>query len=290
MGASALNAALQAKSAKLTARLAGLGRVVVAYSGGVDSSLVAYVAAQTLGPDALAVTSGSQSLKRSDLALAQTLAEKWGMRHRVIHTDEVAKAAYRANPVNRCFHCKTTLYQALARIAADEGYAHIANGTNLDDLGDHRPGLRAAADFSVVAPLVDAGFAKADVRALAAELGLENADKPQAACLSSRFPYGSHITEERLAQVEAAEDALAELGFTQFRVRHHEAVARIEMLPEELPRAIAQGAEVERRVRATGFRYVAVDLGGFRSGSLNEGLAGGSGERLIDVLPVSATP
>ena len=290
MGASALNAALQAKSAKLTARLAGLGRVVVAYSGGVDSSLVAYVAAQTLGADALAVTSGSQSLKRSDLALAQTLAEKWGMRHRVIHTDEVAKAAYRANPVNRCFHCKTTLYQALARIATDEGYAHIANGTNLDDLGDHRPGLRAAADFSVVAPLVDAGFAKADVRALAAELGLENADKPQAACLSSRFPYGSHITEERLAQVEAAEDALAELGFTQFRVRHHEAVARIEMLPEELPRAIAQGAEVERRVRATGFRYVAVDLGGFRSGSLNEGLAGGSGERLIDVLPVSATP
>ena len=290
MGASALNAALQAKSAKLTARLAGLGRVVVAYSGGVDSSLVAYVAAQTLGADALAVTSGSQSLKRSDLALAQTLAEQWGMRHRVIHTDEVAKAAYRANPVNRCFHCKTTLYQALARIAADEGYAHIANGTNLDDLGDHRPGLRAAADFSVVAPLVDAGFAKADVRALAAELGLENADKPQAACLSSRFPYGSHITEERLAQVEAAEDALAELGFTQFRVRHHEAVARIEMLPEELPRAIAQGAEVERRVRATGFRYVAVDLGGFRSGSLNEGLAGGSGERLIDVLPVSATP
>ena len=290
MGASALNAALQAKSAKLTARLAGLGRVVVAYSGGVDSSLVAYVAAQTLGADALAVTSGSQSLKRSDLALAQTLAEKWGMRHRVIQTDEVAKAAYRANPVNRCFHCKTTLYQALARIAADEGYAHIANGTNLDDLGDHRPGLRAAADFSVVAPLVDAGFAKADVRALAAELGLENAEKPQAACLSSRFPYGSHITEERLAQVEAAEDALAELGFTQFRVRHHEAVARIEMLPEELPRAIAQGAEVERRVRATGFRYVAVDLGGFRSGSLNEGLAGGSGERLIDVLPISATP
>ena len=135
--------------------------------------------------------------------------------------------------------------------------------------------MRAAANFSVVAPLVDAGFAKADVRALAAQLGLENADKPQAACLSSRFPYGSPITEERLAQVEAAEDALAELGFTQFRVRHHEAVARIEVMPEELPRAIARSAEVERRVRAAGFRYVAVDLGGFRSGSLNEGLGEG---------------
>ena len=267
-----MTASLQAKHARLKARLTSLERVVVAYSGGVDSALVAYVAARTLGDDALAVTSGSRSLKRSDLALAQALAKKWGMRHRVIHTDEVAKAAYRANPVNRCFHCKTTLYEALARIASDEGFAHVANGTNTDDLGDHRPGLRAAADFSVVAPLVDAGFAKADVRALATQLGLENADKPQAACLSSRFPYGSHITEERLAQVEAAEDALAELGFTQFRVRHHEAVARIEVVPEELPRAIAQSAEVERRVRAAGFRYVAVDLGGFRSGSLNEGL------------------
>ena len=283
-----MNENLRTKYEALQARIRELGRVVVAFSGGVDSSLVAFVAARTLGPNALAVTSGSQSLKRSDLALAGELAEKWGMRHRVIVTDEVAKAEYRANPVNRCFYCKTTLYEALARIAAEEGFEHIANGTNTDDLGDHRPGLAAAAAHRVVAPLVDAGFAKEDVRALAAHLGLENAQKPQAACLSSRFPYGSHITEARLAQVEAAEDALTALGFTQFRVRHHESVARIELVAEELPLALQQREEVQRRVREAGYRYVALDLGGFRSGSLNEGLPPkrAAGDGLIDVVQV----
>ena len=273
-----MNDALAAKYEKLQADIRALGRVLVAFSGGVDSSLVAHVAAATLGENALAVTSGSKSLKRSDLKLAGELAEKWGMRHRVIVTDEVANPAYRANPVNRCFHCKTSLYDALARIASEEGFDHILNGTNADDLGDHRPGLQAAANYRVVAPLVDAGFHKADVRALAAELGMENAQKPQAACLSSRFPYGSHITEARLAQVEAAEDALADLGFSQFRVRHHEEVARIELVASELPRALELREEVERRVKDAGYRYVAVDLGGFRSGSLNEGL--------IDVVQV----
>ena len=273
-----MNDALAAKYEKLQADIRALGRVLVAFSGGVDSSLVAHVAAATLGENALAVTSGSKSLKRSDLKLAGELAEKWGMRHRVIVTDEVANPAYRANPVNRCFHCKTSLYDALARIASEEGFDHILNGTNADDLGDHRPGLQAAANYRVVAPLVDAGFRKADVRALAAELGMENAQKPQAACLSSRFPYGSHITEARLAQVEAAEDALADLGFSQFRVRHHEEVARIELVASELPRALELRTEVERRIKDAGYRYVAVDLGGFRSGSLNEGL--------IDVVQV----
>ena len=273
-----MNDALAAKYEQLQADIRALGRVLVAFSGGVDSSLVAHVAAATLGGNALAVTSGSKSLKRSDLKLAGELAEKWGMRHRVIVTDEVANPAYRANPVNRCFHCKTSLYDALARIASEEGFDHILNGTNADDLGDHRPGLQAAANYRVVAPLVDAGFHKADVRALAAELGMENAQKPQAACLSSRFPYGSHITEARLAQVETAEDALADLGFSQFRVRHHEEVARIELVASELPRALELREQVERRIKDAGYRYVAVDLGGFRSGSLNEGL--------IDVVQV----
>ena len=267
-----MDAELAAKYATLKSNIEDLGRVIVAFSGGVDSSLVAYVAAETLGDDALAVTSGSKSLKRSDLALAGELAEKWGMRHRIIVTDEVLKPEYRANPVNRCFHCKTSLYESLERIAADEGYDHVLNGTNTDDLGDHRPGLVAARNYDVVSPLVDAGFAKRDIRALAQALGLDNAEKPQAACLSSRFPYGSHITEARLAQVEAAEDALAELGFSQFRVRHHEEVARIELVAEELPRAIELRDAIQERVKATGYRFVAVDLGGFRSGSLNEGL------------------
>ena len=267
-----MNEALDQKYEKLKANIGALEKVIVAFSGGVDSSLVAHVAAQTLGTDALAVTSGSKSLKRSDLALAEELAEKWGMRHRVIVTDEVAKPEYRANPVNRCFYCKISLYESLSRIAAEEGFRHILNGTNLDDLGDHRPGLIAANDYSVVSPLVDAGFHKSDIRALAARLGMDNAAKPQAACLSSRFPYGSHITEARLAQVEAAEEALAQLGFSQFRVRHHEEVARVELVPEELPRALELREELQQRIQATGYRFVAVDLGGFRSGSLNEGL------------------
>ena len=267
-----MNDALRAKYGQLQADIRALGRVLVAFSGGVDSSLVAHVAAATLGENALAVTSGSKSLKRSDLKLAGELAEKWGMRHRVIVTDEVANPAYRANPVNRCFHCKTSLYDALERIAQEEGFDHVLNGTNADDLGDHRPGLQAAANYRVVSPLVDAGFNKADIRALAAALGMENAQKPQAACLSSRFPYGSHIDEARLAQVEAAEDALADLGFSQFRVRHHEEVARIELVASELARALELRTDVERRVKDAGYRYVAIDLGGFRSGSLNEGL------------------
>ena len=267
-----MDAELASKYKTLKSNIEHLGRVIVAFSGGVDSSLVAYVAAEALGEDALAVTSGSKSLKRSDLTLAGELAEKWGMRHRIIVTDEILKPEYRANPVNRCFHCKTSLYEALEQIAATEGYDHVLNGTNTDDLGDHRPGLVAARNYDVVSPLVDAGFAKRDIRALAGSLGLENAQKPQAACLSSRFPYGSHITEARLAQVEAAEDALAELGFSQFRVRHHEEVARIELVAGELPRALELREAIQERVKATGYRFVAIDLGGFRSGSLNEGL------------------
>lgn len=248
-------------------------RVVVAFSGGVDSSLVAYVAGQELGAQAIAVTSGSRSLKRTDLALAERLAAEWGLSHRVIYTDELSKPDYRANPTNRCFHCKTSLYDALTNIAQNENVPIIYNGTNIDDLGDHRPGLIAANDFSVRSPLVDAEFDKADIRALASFLGLANAMKPQSACLSSRFPYGTAIDEAKLTQVEAAEDLLLQLGFTQFRVRHHDNVARLELLPEEFALAYEHHETINDHLVELGYQYVAMDMKGFRSGALNEGLA-----------------
>ncbi len=267
-----LSAELTAKLDAIKASLGAMDSALVAYSGGVDSSLVAYLAAEVLGAKALAVTSGSASLKRSDLALAKRLADEWGMRHRVIVTDELSKPDYRANPVNRCFHCKTSLYTALADIAREEGFAEILNGTNTDDLGDHRPGLIAAQDFAVRSPLVEAGVDKAAVRALAAHLGLDNAEKPQSACLSSRFPYGASINAERLAQVEQAEERLARLGFVEFRVRHHEDVARLEIGAGELERALELRDTLQAEIQACGYRFVALDLGAFRSGSLNEGL------------------
>ena len=247
-------------------------RAVVAFSGGIDSSLVAYVSGQVLGSRAVAVTSGSASLKRSDLELAQQLAEDWQLSHRVIYTNELQKADYRANPVNRCFHCKTSLYEALAKIAADEGIDTVFNGTNTDDLGDHRPGLVAAANFNVRSPLIEAQFNKSDIRELAAHLGLANAQKPQAACLSSRFPYGTAIDEAKLAQVEDAEVFLEQLGFTQFRVRHHDDVARLELLPEQFEHALRNSELINQTLVGLGYSFVAMDLKGFRSGALNETL------------------
>ncbi len=279
-GTAGLDAGLAAKYAALRAAVRADLRVVVAFSGGVDSSLVAFIAGQELGAQAIAVTSGSRSLKRTDLALAEQLAREWGLTHRVIYTDELSKPDYRANPINRCFHCKTSLYEALEAIARNENVPVIYNGTNLDDLGDHRPGLVAARNFSVRSPLVDAGFSKADIRALATHLGLANAMKPQSACLSSRFPYGTAIDEAKLSQVEAAEDLLLELGFTQFRVRHHDKVARLELLPEEFALACEHHAQINAQLVELGYQYVAMDMRGFRSGALNEGLA------KIDVVQV----
>jgi uncharacterized protein len=276
-----VDARLEAKYQRLTRYLGRFETAIVAFSGGVDSSLVAYLAARQLGANALAVTSGSSSLKRSDLQLTIELADKWGMQHRVIVTDELTKPDYRANPVDRCFHCKTSLYTALSEIARNEGYEQIFNGTNCDDLGDHRPGLVAAGDHNVGAPLVEAGFSKADVRALAAHLGLENAEKPQAACLSSRFPYGTHIDEAKLAQVERAEEVLAGFGFSQFRVRHHQDVARLELPSDEFRLAMDKRGEIEAAIKSCGYRFVALDLGGFRSGSLNDGI--------VQVLSLPAT-
>lgn len=277
---STLDPVLQAKYSAVREAVRADERVVVAFSGGVDSSLVAFIAGQELGTEAIAVTSGSRSLKRTDLALAEQLANEWGLKHRVIYTDELSKPDYRANPTNRCFHCKTSLYEALSTIARNEGVPVIYNGTNIDDLGDHRPGLIAANDFSVRSPLVDAGFSKADIRALASHLGLANAMKPQSACLSSRFPYGTAIDEAKLEQVEAAEDVLLQLGFTQFRVRHHGEVARLELLPAEFALALEHHDVINERLTVLGYRYIAMDMKGFRSGALNEGLA------KIDVVQV----
>ena len=267
-----MDAELASKYQALQDTIRSYSRVIVAFSGGIDSSLVAFVAGQVLGENALAVTSGSASLKRTDLELSKKLGDDWGIAHQVIVTDELSKSDYRANPTNRCFYCKTSLYTELAQIASAQNYAFVLNGTNLDDLGDHRPGLIAADDYNVKSPLVEAGFHKADIRALAHELGLENADKPQAACLSSRFPYGTAIDKILLAQVEAAEDVLADVGFSQYRVRHHGEVARLEILPEEFPLAIRHHADIEKRIKDLGYRFIAMDMGGFRSGSLNEGL------------------
>ncbi len=264
-----LSAEVGEKYTKLRASLHAMNKVIVAFSGGVDSSLVAFVANEELKNNALVVTSGSKSLKRSDLSLTHELAEKWGLNHRVVLTDELTKEGYRSNPTNRCFYCKTSLYDLLANIAEKEGIEHIVNGTNVDDLGDHRPGLIAASNYNVLSPLVDAGFRKSDIRELASHLKLENAAKPQAACLSSRVPYGTSIDESILDQIERAENQLAELGFTQFRVRHHDDVARIEITSDEMAAALQQGEEISRRVQACGYRFVALDLAGFRSGSLN---------------------
>lgn len=263
---------LHDKYAALKSFITGFDSAVVAYSGGVDSSLVAYVTAQMLGSRSLAVTSGSKSLKRDDLALSRELAERWNMPHRVIVTDELDDPSYLANPTNRCFYCKTSLYTHLERIAEAEGFEAIFNGTNLDDLGDHRPGLVAAREHGVRSPLAETGFDKTDIRKLAETLGLENAQKPQSACLSSRVPYGTAIDAGLLGQIERAESALLALGFSQFRVRHHGDVARLELVAPEFEKALARRDVIVERLKACGYRFVALDLAGFRSGSLNEGI------------------
>ncbi len=267
-----LSPELKHKYNELRQSLQSMKRLIVAFSGGVDSSLVAFVATQELGHNAKIVTSASKSLKRSDLALTKELAKSWNLNHEVILTDELSKQGYRNNPTNRCYFCKTSLYTALANLAEREGYDHIVNGTNTDDLGDHRPGLEAARNHSVSSPLVDAGFTKNDIRSLSKFLGLENAHKPQAACLSSRVPYGTKIDEDILNRIERAENVLAVLGFSQFRVRHHEDVARIELLPEEMPRAIELNFQISESLKEFGYRFVTIDLSGFKSGSLNVGL------------------
>ncbi len=257
------------KLALLENRLADLGRVVVAFSGGADSGLLAYVAHRVLGPDgAHAVTAVSPSLAGDEEADCRALAAEWGLRWTPVATDEMARAAYRANDTDRCYHCKAELMDVVGPLAGADG-ATVVLGVNVDDLGDHRPGQAAAAERGAVFPMVEAGLSKADVRALSAQLGLRTWDKPAAACLASRIPYGTPVTFRTLTAVDRAESALRRLGFRQLRVRHYDDLARIEIELAELELVIGRRAEVVDAVKSAGYRYVTLDLEGFRSGNLN---------------------
>jgi uncharacterized protein len=258
----------------LRERLLGLERVVVAFSGGADSAFLAWVANDTLGPErALVVTAVSPSLAARERADCSSLAREWGLRWREVTTDELTEPRYQRNEGDRCHWCKEALMASLAPVAADEA-ATIVLGVNVDDLGDHRPGQQAAAARGAVFPLVEAEFTKADVRAWSRRLGLRTADKPAAACLASRVPYGTTVDVAVLSRVERAEQALHDLGFAELRVRHYGDTARVEVPTADLRRVVDAAADVAAAVKRCGYRYVTLDLEGLRSGNLNQALRG----------------
>jgi uncharacterized protein len=263
---------LQRKDERLGDALHEAGRVVVAFSGGVDSSYLAWAAHRALGEGALAVTALSPSYPRSHRDLAEQIVRDFALPHRFVETHEMANPDYRANRPDRCYHCKTELFDVLDGVAGELGFEAVAYGVNTDDTGDFRPGHRAAGEHSVLSPFLDAELSKAEIRALSRVAGLPTAELPASACLSSRLPYGTEVTPERLSQVEQGEQALRELGFRQVRLRHHGELARVEIDPTELPRALEpeMAARVVAAIKPLGFRYVSLDLEGYRSGSLNE--------------------
>lgn len=262
------------KLASLRAILRAYERVVVAFSGGVDSTFLLSVAADELGPNCFAITCVSETMARSEVEDARALGQELGLgeRHHIVASDELGQPGFAENPAHRCALCKTELMELAAPLAETLGARFVALGTNTDDTGDYRPGIRAAADRGARAPMIEAGLGKQDIRTLSKELGLRTWDKPQLACLSSRFPYGTHITPERLRRVDAFEEGLRALGFAQLRVRFHDAIARVELSRDELTRAV--DPDVREQIvtlgKDLGFTYVTLDLGGFRSGSLNE--------------------
>jgi uncharacterized protein len=269
---------------ELEAIVAPYGSALVAFSGGVDSSLALAIAARALPKEkVLAVTSNNETFLPSELDLAREFALSLGVEHLIVNTRELDNPDYASNPANRCYFCKSTLYSDLRNIAEERGYACVVDGANADDEGDYRPGRKAAKELEVVSPLSIARVSKEEVRELAKHLGLPSWDKPALACLSSRFPYGQEITAEKLAQVARAEEFLRSEGFRQVRVRHHGEIARLEVGPEEMERAFGLREEISAELKDAGFLYVALDLSGYASGSLNATL-GRKGKRSLPMI------
>jgi pyridinium-3,5-biscarboxylic acid mononucleotide sulfurtransferase len=265
----------QQKERELLTRLAHCSSIIVALSGGADSAYLAWAAQHALGERALSITALSPSFSAYDRSMVEDFVSKLGVRHEFVETHEMENPSYRANAADRCYFCKDELFSVLDQIAVERKFEAVCYGVNADDTLDFRPGHRAAKEHRVLAPLLDASLTKAEIRSLSERAGLPTWDRPASACLSSRLPYGTEVTPERLALVERGESALRDLGFRQFRVRLHDKLARIEISPDEMPLAFSKdtAAKIAQRLKQAGFSYVALDLEGYRQGSLNETLS-----------------